>query len=1050
MAAPENNSLAGRARAGGNTGFAPMNGKSLLQGLLAAVVATLVLALPFVGSRPDEAGRLFFQVRLASTSAGMVQVFYDVGRGFNESDSARLNVEAGDQPALLSFPLPPGEYRALRFDPLDREARVTLGPARIVSPSGGVIRTFAPQDFAPANQIASAELHGGELTLVTTPGANDPQTLIALPEPLKLERPVTHQLAAEARALRPVFLALAAALILLALIPARLRARTSGAAAAACRRLAGRPRTALALAAAVAVIGSCYPVVFLGRSFVSPNYGTYLLYDHFPTLPDSTADKRIDPRGADVGAIMWQHVPLAMLQGRALFRDGEWPLWNRYDSGGVALYGQGQSMFGDPLHFLVVCAGGASWAWDLKFLLAKWLFAFGLGLIVWHLTRHLPSAALTGFASAFIGFFVFRINHPAFFSFCYAPWMLYCWLRLAQTEGVRPALGWTAGLILANWAELNSGTVKEAYMLLVGVNLSGAILLAAAPGAWWGKLQRFGVLAAAGGIFALVSAPVWLTFLDTLRQSYTSYDQAQVYQIQPGVILGLFDELFYRPLQKRDRIFCPSVNFLFLLGALYFLATLRRGGHGRLVLALAAAALLPLSLAFGLIPSDWILAVPFLANVSHVDNTFSCVLIIHLIPLAGVGIHAAWRRLGTAEGRGDLGVVLLLLGAIVFSYLAFGQVVHRQIYGDGETVTLWHWGERLDVSPFIWGSLWALLLAAVALLAVFRRMRVRGGVTLLTGFVAAACLGAMFWRQGMQADLDDNVYVLHTGPRVDFQAQSPAIETIRADRAAPFRVVGFDDTFFAGWTGVYGLEGVAGPDALMNRHYRELLDACEFAREWDWRRVVRYPTLGVLKPVYDFLNIKYFLAPAGAPPPARLTPVVKADLDVYRSDTCWPRAFFTDELRSYDTPSQLAAMIRQDSTQPFAAVQRGDPAAPPPLWRSPDDRHTVPAGSYRLTTNSTSFEVEAPRAGVIVLQEPWLPDSFRVTVNGRPAPYFRVNHAFKGVAVDGPGTYRVTFTYRPPHWTLALVLTAAGLVLLASAAFAVRRRPGPPAPAARA
>jgi hypothetical protein len=1023
-----------------------MNGKSLLQCLLAAALASLVLALPFMGSPPGTTSTHFFQVRLASSNGGMVQLFYDIGHGFNETDSARLDIEAGDRPVLLRFPLPPGEYRALRFDPLDRAATLTLGQARIVSTSGAVIRTFAPEAFTPANQIATLEVHGGDLTIVTTPGANDPNLRVAMSGPLKLEPPVTRELAAKARRFLPFLAVVGAAMFLLWLVPGALRARGAAAIAAAWRRLARRPRRTLALVGAAAVIVSCYPVVFLGRSFVSPNYGTHLLYDHFPTLPDSTAAHTADPRGADVGAIIWQQVPQSMFQHRAVFHDGQWPLWNRYNSGGVALYGQGQSMFGDPLHALVVLTDGAAWAWDLKYLIAKWLFAFGLGMIVWRLTRHLPSAALTGFAAAFIGFFVFRVNHPAFFSLCYAPWILYCWLRLVQAEALRPALGWVAGLLLANWAEMNSGTVKEAYMLLVGVNLSGAILLAAAARPWRFKLGRFAVVAAAAVVFALVSAPVWLTFLETLKQSYTSYDQTRVYQIQPGVILGLFDEIFYRPLQKQDRVFCPSANFLFLLGLLYLLVTLRRGGHDRLVLALAAAALVPLSLAFGLIPPDWILGVPFLANVEHVDNTFTCVLLIHLIPLAGVGLHAAWRRLGTAEGRGDAGMVLLLLGAMVFSYIAFGQVVHRQIYGDGETVTVWHWGEHLPVTPFIWGSLGALLIAAVVLLAVFRRMRARGTITLVTGFLAAACLGAMLWRQGMQADFRDNVYVLHTAPRADFHAKSPAVETVRADQSAPFRVVGFDDTLFAGWTGVYGLEGVAGPDALMNRHYRELLDACAFDREWDWRRVVHFSTLAVLKPVYDFLNIKYYFAPAGAPPPPAglLTPVVQADLDVYRSDTCWPRAFFTDDVRTYDVPLQLAALIRQHPGQPFAAVQRGDPTAPAPRWRDPADRHVVPARDYRLTTNSTSFEVETPDAGVIVLQEPWLPDSFRVTVNGRPAKYFRVNHAFKGVAVPAAGTYRVRFTYRPPHWTLALLLAGAGLALLAGGAVAARRLPRPP------
>ena len=102
---------------------------------------------------------------------------------------------------------------------------------------------------------------------------------------------------------------------------------------------------------------------------------------------------------------------------------------------------------------------------------------------------------LTGLASAFIGFFVFRINHPAFFSMCYAPWILYCWVRVVQAGAWRPALGWIGWLLLANWAELNSGTVKEAYMLLVGLNLSGAIILALVAQPWPVKLRTFGVLA---------------------------------------------------------------------------------------------------------------------------------------------------------------------------------------------------------------------------------------------------------------------------------------------------------------------------------------------------------------------------------------------------------------------------------------------------------------------------------------------------------------------------------------------------------------------------
>ena len=221
----------------------------------------------------------------------------------------------------------------------------------------------------------------------------------------------------------------------------------------------------------------------------------------------------------------------------------------------------------------------------------------------------------------------------------------------------------------------------------------------------------------------------------------------------------------------------------------------------------------------------------------------------------------------------------------------------------------------------MWGSLWALLAAAGLLLGVFRRICRRHELTVIAGFLAAACLVAMFWRQGMQAGFDDNVYVLHTGGRADFHGESPAVETVRADRAAPFRAVGFGDNLFAGWTGVYGLEGIAGPDALMDRHYRELLDACEFAREWDWRRVVHRETLAALKPVYDFLNIKYYFAADGSPvPPGNvLQPVVQADLTCTAAPRLAPGLSSPTRSVSYDVPIQLAAPHQKP---PRAAVRR--------------------------------------------------------------------------------------------------------------------------------
>ena len=92
---------------------------------------------------------------------------------------------------------------------------------------------------------------------------------------------------------------------------------------------------------------------------------------------------------------------------------------------------------------------------------------------------------------------------------------------------------------------------------------------------------------------------------------------------------------------------------------------------------IALSSLLPLSLAFGFISPEWIVRLPFLANIAHVDNTFSCVLLVLSSVLAGIGFATAAQRLGTREGRDDLIVAGLLLFALVFGWVAFRQAAHR-------------------------------------------------------------------------------------------------------------------------------------------------------------------------------------------------------------------------------------------------------------------------------------------------------------------------------------------------------------------------------------
>ena len=78
------------------------------------------------------------------------------------------------------------------------------------------------------------------------------------------------------------------------------------------------PRVALAGIVLVSTIVSTYPLVFLGRSLASTNYGTPLLYDRPPYAPGAIDFEFEDVRGSDVGATMWQGIPHAHVQQEAI------------------------------------------------------------------------------------------------------------------------------------------------------------------------------------------------------------------------------------------------------------------------------------------------------------------------------------------------------------------------------------------------------------------------------------------------------------------------------------------------------------------------------------------------------------------------------------------------------------------------------------------------------------------------------------------------------------------------------------------------------------
>jgi hypothetical protein len=798
------------------------------------------------------------------------------------------------------------------------------------------------------------------------------------------------------------------------------------------RTLARRPQAILCAIAVVATLLAGAPVLFLGKSLLSPeNHGVALFYERCPALPGYADCSTERVHGADVGAMAWAFFPLAVAQERAIKEFGEFPLWNRYNSAGTTMIGQGQLMLGDPIQWLSWLVGVEALTFDLKFLLLRVLFAAALGIAVFVVTRALLPSALVAFASPFIGYFIYRVNHPAIFTLCYSPLILLAWLKMIYGEE-RQRRAWLLGLMLANWLVMNSGTAKEAYMSILVLNAMGLAHFVVERSRFGARFKEHSLLvAAAGAGFVMMAAPVWGTLLDAIKDGTSNYAVPAAHQLPPQLLLGFADNFYF--LLSAGSYF-PALNPLLFAGFTAGLLCALRKGRGevrRSALVLSAGCLGLVAIAYGVVPAQWLLQVPFVRNIIHIHNTFSTILVVPACILAGIGFAHLGAQADPKETRKVLAIVALIFAALLVAYvprldalLAALFVVHPVPY-----------------SIAVLGS--AVLLPAL----VFKMARGRrsyAGMLACVGMLALVLgRGAMY-----PGDLFDNA-VLNPKPRVSLTVRPDLVNRLAPAMAAePSRIVGLGGVLFSGYNATLGLESINGPDAIWNRRYRELTESLEmpFLKAWGWRMELRESHLETHARALDLLGVGVVLASGPLPPAAGLE-YLDADSRVaaYARTDAWPRAFYTDRLMVYDKLQTLAERVAHGDGKPFVALEQRSAQENPVVGRllsapAAGAGLIVKARDYVLTNNTTSFTVDAPAAGVVYLGETDEPGGFLVTINGAPATYLTANHAFKAVVIAQPGEYRITFRYWPVRLGRYLALAGLGLALSVALVLVLARK----------
>ena len=267
---------------------------------------------------------------------------------------------------------------------------------------------------------------------------------------------------------------------------------------------------------------------------------------------------------------------------------------------------------------------------------------------------------------------------------------------------------------------------------------------------------------------------------------------------------------------------------------------------------------------------------------------------------------------------------------------------------------------------------------------------------------------------------------------------SPALKLVKTHAPEPSRSAGLDSAFFPGYGGAVGVEQIDGPDPLLNKHYRALMSASGVKLLFgSWRFGIDHEFLSTNLPFLNMLNVRYFLGDLGreSEPVVSLNKIASLDLDVFESERVWPRAFFTDRLHVYEQEEEFIDLLRKSDGTPFGGIPKEAMENQTELStfigaRPPGTGTSIPATDYVLTSNTTSFKVNATGPGVIVLTEAYVPGDFQVRVNGKTANYFRVNSAFKGLFIPAAGSYNVSFAYWPRYLTLSFYIAGAGMAAL--------------------
>jgi hypothetical protein len=152
-------------------------------------------------------------IDMQSSIPSHAKVFFDTGKGFNESESELCWVAGDWDSHPLVFPFPIKTVRRIRFDPIETTGVVEVRSAVVERPSHEIVRKLDVTRILPLNQIAVISGQNGTARVTTIEEANDPQLLLPVETPITAYYSVAQILSGKVLRLDALWLLVALSLI---------------------------------------------------------------------------------------------------------------------------------------------------------------------------------------------------------------------------------------------------------------------------------------------------------------------------------------------------------------------------------------------------------------------------------------------------------------------------------------------------------------------------------------------------------------------------------------------------------------------------------------------------------------------------------------------------------------------------------------------------------------------------------------------------------------------------------------------------------------------